>query len=547
LVALTALLPLAFAAPAQALTDSVDQSLVLASFANWQSGLNFMAQTFTAGVSGQVDRVSLPINTMGSYGRFTVSISAVSGSKPTATSLGAASTFAGTLYCCSSWIDFTFAPAISVTSGTMYAIVVQRSLGSVRWFDSGPNDLYAAGSEWIGGSATSWVQMTSHKDFGFKEFVVTNVNIPPGLAVDQTALSVSEGTAPSNTGTCSDPDGDTVALTASSGTVSACTSGKWTWSGGAGDEAAPQTVTITADDGHGLTSSKSFTLDVVGVNPLAQILNDPPTITVTEGATVPFTGTATSPDAADNSAGFAYSWTVSENGTSYAIGFGSSFSFVPGDDGTYSVTFTATDDGGMSGTASVLVIATNVAPTAKINGVTGTAPLVTTPDELLSFAGAYTDVDSADNYVFTWNFGDGTTATGLNVLHAYSAAGTYTVTFQVSDGEGGLGESTTTVTVQTTSQALSSIEAFVQGLSGLNQGQKNSLIVKLQNAAAAIARGDNKAASNELDAFLNELEAYVNAGKVPAGAAGTLRTAVHVVQGSLGTFNRLVEWWPLEA
>jgi hypothetical protein len=545
--ALAALLPLAFAMPAQALTDSLDQSLVLASFSNWQSGVNFMAQTFTPGVSGQVDRVSLPINTTNTFGTFTVSINTVSASKPTATSLGSAPKFAGTLYCCSSWIDFTFSPSVSVTSGTMYAIVVQRTFGPVRWFDSGPADLYAGGSEWIGSSATAWMQMTTHRDFGFKEFVVTNVNAPPVLAVDRTAVSVDEGTAPSNTGTCSDPDGDTVTLTASSGTVSACTAGVWTWSSTAVDEAPTQTVTISADDGHGQTSSKSFTLDVLPVDPVARILSDPASITVPQGTTVPFTGTASSPDAADNAAGFAYSWTVTQNGGTYASGSGSSFSFVPGDDGVYLVTFTATDDGGMSGNASMTVIATNVAPTTKIDDVSGIAPLVTTPFELLGFSGSFTDADSADNYVFSWKFGDGTTASGLSVSHAYTAAGTYTVTFQVSDGEGGVGQSTTTVVVQTTSQALSSIKAYVQGLSGLNQGQKNSLSVKLDNAAAAAARGDNNAASNQLDAFLNELQADVNAGKVSASAAGPLFAAVHAVQGSLGTFNRLVEWWPLEA
>jgi PKD domain len=543
--ALAALLPLAFATPVQAATDTVDQSFILSNTFSSQFGINFMAQTFTPAMSGGVDRVSLPVNTLNSFAKFTVSIYSVSNAKPTATPLGSAPTFSGTLFCCS-WIDFTFSPAVSVSSGTMYAIVVQRTLGSVRWYDSGTANLYAGGAQWFASSASSWA-LGSHQDFGFKELVVTNVNTPPAVAADRAAVSVDEGTAPSNSGTCSDSDGDTVTLSASLGTVSACTNGAWTWSAPAGDEAPTQTVTISADDGHGLTGSTSFPLDVVPVDPVAQIVSDPPSITVPEGTNVPFTGTATSPAVTDDAAGFSYAWTVTSNGAGYASGSGASFSFVPRDDGSYLVTFTATDDGGMSGTTSMTVIATNVAPVTKIYTPSATAPLVTVAYEQLNFSGAFTDADTGDSYTITWNFGDGTTATGLTPSHAYSAAGTYRVTFQVSDGEGGVSQSSTTVTVQTTAVALGSIESYVQSLSGLNQGEKNSLMTKLQNAAAAAQRGDNIAASNELNAFLNELQADVNTGKVPAGAAATLRSAVNAVRGSLGTFNRLVEWWPLEA
>jgi PKD domain-containing protein/Big-like domain-containing protein/FIMAH domain-containing protein len=546
--ALAALLPLAAATPAHAAAaDTIDQSLVMSSWLSSQSSVPYFAQTFTAGVTGQVDRVSLPINTNFSFARFSVSIRTVNPSnhQPTATVLGSAPLFSGTIYCCQ-FTDFWFTPNVQVTSGTQYAIVVAEGLGNLRWLDSGSAVLYTRGKEWIGSSATSWFPST-HAGFGFKEWVASNVNSAPVVAVDKTAFGVPEGTAPSNSGTCSDADGDTVTLTASDGTVSPCSAGTWTWSKAAGDEAGTETVTITADDGNGLTAQVPFTFDVTPVDPTATIVSDPPTITVPEGTNVPITGTATSPDAADNAAGFTYAWSVTINGAPYASGSGASFSFVPGDDGSYLVSLNATDDGGMSGTTSMTVIATNVAPTAAITSVTATAPLVTTAFETLNFSGHFTDVDTADNYTITWSFGDGSSASGLNVSHSYSLPGTYTVKFQVSDGEGGVGQATTTVTVQTTQQALGSIEAYVQSLPGLNAGQKNSLIAKLQNAAAAAARGDNNAASNELNAFLNELQADVNAGKVSATAAGPLRTAVHTVQGSLGTFNRLVEWWPLEA
>jgi hypothetical protein len=547
-VALAALLPLAFAAPVQAATsDAVDQSLVLNSWPSSQTNVRFFAQTFTAALSGQVDRVSIPINTNFSFSSFGVSLRQVDpiSHQPTANVLGSAPQFNGTIFCCQ-FTDFSFSPKVPVTTGTQYAIVVAVTLGNPRWLDSGLADLYGPGKEWIGSSATSWFG-TTHGDFGFKEWVASNVNSAPVIAVDKSAFAVPEGTAPANSGSCSDTDGDTVTLTASEGTVSPCTAGRWTWSTAAGDEAGNEAVTITADDGNGQTAQVPFSFEVTAVDPTATIVSDPPSITVPEATNVPFTGTGTSPDAADNAAGFTYKWSVTSNGAAYAGGSGASFNFVPKDDGTYVVTFTVTDDGGMSGTTSMTVIATNVAPKASITGVTATAPLVTTAFETLNFSGTFTDVDSGDSYAVTWSFGDGASATGSSTSHSYSTPGTYTVTYRVDDHEGGVGLASTTVTVQTTQQALGAIQTYVQSLPGLNAGEKNSLIAKLQNASAAASRGDNTAASNELNAFLNEVQAYVNAGKVSAAAGGTLRTAVHTVQQSLGTFNRLVEWWPLEA
>ena len=545
--ALATLLPLTAAAPAHAApSDKIDQSMVLNFWLGGQTNYQFYAQTFTAQVTGQVDRVSLPIYTPTGFGAYTVSLrNTDSSGQPTATILGTAPSVFGYVPCCQLH-DFFLSPAPFVTKGVTYAIVAQLTIGNLRWLDSGPLDPYTAGREYIGGSPTAWFT-TTHGDFGFQEWVVAGPsNSAPVITVDSTAVSVPEGTAPANSGTCSDPDGDTVTLSASDGVVSACTGGKYTWSKPAGDEARMETVSITADDGKGLTAQAPFTFNVSPQDPTATIVSDPPTITVPEGTNVPFAGTATSPDAADNAAGFTYAWSVTINGAAYAGGSGPSFSFVPKDDGSYLVTFNAKDDGGMSGTTSMTVIATNVAPTVKINSVTPTAASSPTPFETLSYTGSVSDVDTGDRYTISWNFGDGSTGTGLNPTHPYSAPGTYTVTFRVSDGEGGVGQATTTVT-ETTQQALGSIEAYVQSLQGLSAGQKNSLIVKLQNAGAAAQRGNNNAASNELNAFLNELQADVNTGKVSPTAAGTLRTAVHGVQGNIGTFNRFVEWWPLEA
>jgi hypothetical protein len=95
------------------------------------------------------------------------------------------------------------------------------------------------------------------------------------------------------------------------------------------------------------------------------------------------------------------------------------------------------------------------------------------------------------------------------------------------------------------SDALTAIAAYVQQLPGLNPGQRQSLATKLDNAAAAAARGNLTAATNEMNAFLNELQAYVNTGKVSETYATQLQDDIRAVKGALGSYNRLLDFWPL--
>jgi PKD repeat protein len=245
---------------------------------------------------------------------------------------------------------------------------------------------------------------------------------------------------------------------------------------------------------------------------------------------------------------------VTRNGSPYASGSGASWSFATLDEGTYQVTVSATDDGGMTGSTSMTVIGTDVTPAARITGVSASPSLVIAPLELLSFSGAFSDPGPQDWHVATWDFGDGTTlttpqipaggSTSLSASHSYAAAGTYTVHLKVADDDGTTGVATTTVTVQTAGQALAAIAAYVQGL-GLNKGETNSLLAKLNAASDAAGRGDTNAANNELNAFLNELSADVSSGKISPASASLLSASVHAVQGALGTRNRFTDWWPL--
>ena len=125
--------------------------------------------------------------------------------------------------------------------------------------------------------------------------------------------------------------------------------------------------------------------------------------------------------------------------------------------GTYAAKLTATDDLGQSGTDSVQVIVKNVDP--AVNAITA-SPAPAHGGETVVFTSSFDDPSWLDVHTATWDFGDGTTASGTfspgvgfahhdmdPASHAYAAAGNYTVTLTVCDDFGGCDTSTLVVTV----------------------------------------------------------------------------------------------------
>jgi hypothetical protein len=569
-LALAAGLSLSVTMPVQAATDSVDQSQTIST--SFQR-LSPMAQTFTAGVTGQVDRVSLASDTSFGFVTLTVQIQSVTGGgAPSGTVLGSSS-FQGTVTCCKQFHDFALTPRVPVTAGTQYAIVVDVSVGLFTWYNSWIFNAYPGGQLYVGCLGCAWFTGSQYgQDFAFKTWVSTNQ--APLLVADNAVITVNEGTKPTNTGTFSDADGDSVTITASSGTVtqSGTSSGTWSWSQPAGDEAAVETITLTANDSKGLAAAPTtFTVTVEAVAPNVSIssatsrlsaatLSTSAAASSPEGTKVTLNGSASSPAAEDNPL-VNYSWTVTKDGKPFGVPGSdpAAFSFTPDDEGTFVATLEGTDHTGLKGSASVTINATNVSPSARITSAAPTSGLpllVFTPNLSFTFAGSFSDPGALDLHKAVWNFGDGATSTtefgaggsaALSVAHSYSAAGNYTVTLTVTDYDGGMDQATTKVAILTPQQALSSISGSVQKIASLNDGQKNSLTVKLNAANSSLARGDTKPANNQLNAFLNEVQALVNSGRVSSGDAAALRNSVHAVQAAIGTYNRFLEWWSLGA
>ncbi len=118
--------------------------------------------------------------------------------------------------------------------------------------------------------------------------------------------------------------------------------------------------------------------------------------------------------------------------------------------GSYIVSVVVTDDAGASGSGSLRVTVTNVAPTVNLGGA-----VELTFDPTLRLAGTFSDPGTTETYYATVDYGDGSggqalALTGKSFLldHTYGTAGTYSVLVTVTDSEGASGSATLAVTVR---------------------------------------------------------------------------------------------------
>jgi PKD repeat protein len=171
------------------------------------------------------------------------------------------------------------------------------------------------------------------------------------------------------------------------------------------------------------------------------------------------------------------------------------------------------------------------APVARVNG-----PFtILAGESVMLSASASTDADG-DALTYAWSFGDGRTAQGVDATVPYLQPGTYTVTATVTDIRGLMGSATTTVTVLSSAQGLAQVGTMIEQLAAtanLNRGLANSLSVKVRNAAASIDRQSATSARGQLGALLNELDALVQSGRIPAADAAPVRASLVRVIASL--------------
>ena len=265
---------------------------------------------------------------------------------------------------------------------------------------------------------------------------------------------VDEGQTAANTGTVSDPDGDTVALTASVGSVTNNNDGTWSWSLATTDGPADsQTVTITADDNQSGSVQTTFQLTVNNVAPSVTVAG--PT-TVDEGGSESYTATILDPGSSDT---HTVVWDCDGDGYDDGSGLTATCSFSDGP-AMFAVAAQATDDDGGVGAGSVDVTVNNVAPTAVFNAPTAV-------DEGSDIGLALTspfDPSSADTtagFEYAFDCGDGSGYGAFSSTTTATCAtaddGTRAVRGQIRDKDGGVTEYTANVTINNVAPAITGL------------------------------------------------------------------------------------------
>ncbi len=207
-------------------------------------------------------------------------------------------------------------------------------------------------------------------------------------------------------------------------------------------------VTVEVSDGTNMSTAQT-TVTINNVAP--QNVNAGADQTVNEGDTVNLSGSFTDPSSADT---HTQTWSVvASNGQTIANGSGGTFSFVPNDNGTYTITYTVVDDDGGTASDEVLIAVDNDDPTATL-----TAPASETYGTALtvSLSDAF-DPSAADTAAgFRYAFGLDSNALALATYVGSSVdssenflldAGTYTIYARIIDKDDGFTQYQTEVTV----------------------------------------------------------------------------------------------------
>ena len=243
---------------------------------------------------------------------------------------------------------------------------------------------------------------------------------------------------------------------------------------------------------------------------------------------------------------FTYSWT--KNGSPFATtptitdtpALGDSTYAVTVTDSLGAVSNTATTvvrvyDFTVSGSPSTLQVLTTGSNTYAITeALVPGSPTTGLPTIALSLSGLPSGASPSFSPVSGSAGGFSST---LTITTAGAPPGNFVLTLTGTDARAAIGGTRTAnlnLQVLTPAQAIPNIITKIQGLQGagvLNQGQANSLIVKLNHAIDSLTtKPDQPTACNQLHAFVNEVHAYVSAGILtPAQAAMLLNPPLGIL------------------
>lgn len=294
-------------------------------------------------------------------------------------------------------------------------------------------------------------------------------------------------------------------------------------------------VTLRVTDASGGCSS-CVTSVRVNARPTCQVTSDRE-VAQFEGDPVTFRFDASESSDPDGEI-VSYTWELDRNGSPVTTTV-PQVDFEIDTPGDHFVLVTVTDDDGTSSVGTcAAVVRLNSPPVCEFE-VTAQDGVLFTNENATFDASASSDAESSNaNLTFEWDFGDGTSATGMVVQHAYDRRGvgedfTVTVTLTVSDPNGGVSTCSAPVDVTFQPNQGPDIEIAINGTSIPDQNPPDitglyvNQTITIDATATTDPDGDDADLTFDwdiLDAGGNELTPQL---LNPQGSLITIETSVH--------------------
>jgi PKD repeat protein len=201
--------------------------------------------------------------------------------------------------------------------------------------------------------------------------------------------------------------------------VSGALSDTWVFSPAIGGNYA---IVLQVTDGASLTRNSNEA--TVNVNPDLVVSISPTSATTTVNIPQVFSSIVSG-----GTLPYSYEWYANDT---LVLGASSeNMSFSPSELGTYRIYLNVTDNVGLIRKSNEAWLAVHSHPVADFTW----SPLKPEVGQIVTFNGSSSTPDGGTLVSFVWDFGDGTTSSGVIVTHAYSSPGNYTATLNVTDSE----------------------------------------------------------------------------------------------------------------
>jgi len=190
-------------------------------------------------------------------------------------------------------------------------------------------------------------------------------------------------------------------------------------------------VNLSLVDDDGDSGSSSINISVINVKPQCTAITDKEIFL--EDEMIKFTGIKNDSPSDMNS--LEYRWDFGDgNSTDWGTNIKADHTFI--NEGDYNVTLFIKDDDEINSSA-IEIHVDNIYPTTSIEVDETTID----EDEIISLSAIeiFDSPSDIDDLTFTWDFGDGNTAQGENILHFFPSSGDYIVNLTITDDNGAEG------------------------------------------------------------------------------------------------------------